>query len=93
MKKLIYGIIITIIFLEILNIIFNKLYSLNIVSGILEGPYIGFIIYKIYTTVLLLFCTYKIIRYRKIKDKQKEWLPLTIFAIISVTICFLFLNL
>jgi len=92
MRKLIYVIIITIIFRGILEIVFDKLYALNIISGLFTGIFIGFIIFKIYSILLLLFCIYKLLIYRNVKDKQKEWFPVTILSLLFVVFCFLFLN-
>jgi len=93
MRNLTYGIIITVVFIVISKVVFEFLYSFNIISGILTGPHIGFILFKIYTIILVLFCMYKLFIYRNVMSMVREWLPLTIFALFSSIFCFIFLNL
>jgi hypothetical protein len=93
MRKLIYGILATVIYAMLSSITINLLYHYQIITGILRGPSLGFIAFKIYTSLLLLFCLYKLIVYRSAKEKMKEWLLLSIFAILQFAIAFIYLNL
>lgn len=93
MKKIIYAIIITILFLAIQKIVFDLLYKLGFISGILRGAYLGFYVIKGYTSVLLLFSVYKIVQYRKEKNTKKEWIPLLGFSFLLFLITIVFLNL
>ncbi len=93
MRKLIYGIVTTIVFLVILKIVFEILYSLDIIRGILTGAYLGFIVMKIYSSILFLLCIYKLIYYRSQRHILLEWLPLTGFALIIVIFSYFYLNL
>lgn len=93
MRKLIYGILTTIVFLTILKIVFEILYSLDIIIGIFTGPYLGFIVIKIYSSAIFILCISKLIHYRSEKHKLAEWLPLTGFALIMVIFSYFYLNL
>jgi len=93
MRKLIFGIIITIIFGVISMKVFKALYTFNIISGIPDGPYKGFILLKFYSAFLQLFYLYKSGIHRNVKFKQKEWMLLSIYALHSTASCFIILNL
>lgn len=93
MRKLIYGIIATLVFFVVLKIVFETLYSLDIIIGILTGAYLGFIIMKIYSSILFVLCIYKLIYYRSQRLILLEWLPLTGFALIIVIFSYFYLNL
>lgn len=93
MKKIIYAIIITVLYLTIQKIVFDLLYKSDVISGALRGPGIGFCIMKVYTSILLLFSIYKVIQYRKEKTIMKEWIPLLAFSFLLFLITIVFLNL
>jgi len=92
MYKLIVGIAATTIFIVLSKIVFEALYSYNIIAGVLKGPYVGFLLLKFYSILLLLFCLYKLRIHKDSKSEQKEWLPLSIFALLITAFCFIFLN-
>jgi hypothetical protein len=93
MKKIIYAIIITILFLIAQKIVFDLLYRYNFITGILRGPYLGFCIINIYTSVLLLFSIYKVVQYRKEKSVMKRWIPLLLFSFFLFLTSIIFLKL
>jgi len=92
MKKVIYAIIITILFLTVLKIVFDLLYKYDFISGVLRGPYLGFGIIKAYASVFLLFSIYKVNQYRKEKTIMKQWIPLLLFSFFIFLISIMFLN-
>lgn len=93
MKKIIYALITTVLYLTIQKIVFDLLYKFDVISGALRGPYIGFCIMKAYTSILLLFSVYKVIQHRKEKNVMKEWIPLLAFSLLLFLTSMIFLNL
>jgi hypothetical protein len=79
MKKITYAILITAFFLFIQKLTFNLLYKYGVITGILRDPYLGFMVIKAYTFILLLFSIYNVIKNRNEKTIVKKWIPLLIF--------------
>lgn len=88
MKNLIYGIIITVGFNIILGLLINICYHYGFIVGILSGAYYSFLIQKIFTSLFGLFCLIKLLKYIKNKEKFKNWIPISIFALIALIFTF-----